>query len=494
MKKYLIVKDKYLFFCLILSFIFFLSSRSLAYEDSKEKRINLWPLVVYSKSKNENIERIEILGPFIQKYRFKDEKGFSLRPIYSSVEEKEEKRAFFLSPLGLYKSDNETSTFKLIPLINQKVEKEATEEKEGKKWEYFPIFWGRTANNETYGGFFPFYGKYKDRFGREEITFILWPIYSKVEYQEHKAYNILWPFFRISKAKDPENKEYGGYKFWPFYGHFKEGEEERKFILWPFYIRQTYKDDAGNFEEKVLYFPFYGREKTDAYEKSFYFWPFFQKVCASDPFYEQIDAPWPFYRKIRGEEISGKRIWPFYGYVKKKETYDSFILWPLYFYKEDNYKKGNFTYFEKEHRFLLLSKENQVFENGTLTHREFRFWPFYYSSESKEKNLKIHYLPALIPFYDEGVERNYGPLFRIFENYEKEDYQFVKILWGLYRFEKKGNRKVHELAFIVRTVQDDKTNYFEILEGFFGAGKIGDQPVIKVLYINFWLKKITDAH
>lgn len=486
--------NKYNLSWLIFYFIILFSSESSAYEDSKEKRLNLWPLVVYSKSKSENIERIELLGPFIQKYNLKDEEGLSLRPIYSSVEEKDEKRAFFLSPLGLYKSDNETTTFKLIPLINQKIEKTALEEKEGKKWEYFPIFWGKTANNETYGGFFPFYGKFKDRFGKEQITFILWPIYSKIEYPEHKAYNIIWPFIRVAKAKDPENKQFGGYKIWPFYGHFKEGEEERKFVLWPFYINQTYKDDTGNFEEKVWYFPFYGREKTDAYEKTIYLWPFFQKICAYDPFYEQIDAPWPFYRKIKGDQITGQRVWPFYGYVKKEETFDSFILWPFYFYKEDHYQKGNLTYYEKEHRFLLLSKDNQIFENGTLTQREFRFWPFYYAFETKGKNLKIYYLPALIPFFDEGVERNYGPLLRIFENYEREDYQFMKIFWGLYRFEKKGNRRAHELAFLVRVVQDDKTNYFEFLEGLLGAGKIDNEPVIKLFYINFWPKKSSDVN
>ncbi len=473
------------FFCLLLCVFLLSPVYTFAYEDSVEKRINLWPLVVYSKYKKIDIERKEFLGPLIQKYKFEKENGTSYRPIYSSVQEDKERRAFFLSPLGMYKSDNETTTFKLIPLINQKEEKEPLVEKEGKKWEYFPIFIGKTANNETYGGFFPFYGRFKDRFGKEEITFFMWPLYSKIEYEEHRAYNILWPFIRITKPKDPENINYGGFKFWPFYGHFKEGDEERKFILWPFYIKSSYKDAEGNFEEKVLYFPFYGKEKTDVYEKTIYLWPFFQKVCSQDPPYEQFDTPWPFYRKIKGEEIEGFRIWPLYGYLKGKETYDSFVLWPFYFYKEDRYQKGNTTYFEKEHRFLLLSKENQIFENDTFIQREFRFWPFYYSYENNPQKIKIHYFPALIPFYDEGIERNYGPLLKIFENYQKEDYQFIRILWGLYRYERKGQREVHELAFLLRTVKDENTQYIEIFEGLLGVGKIDHLPVFKFLFINF---------
>jgi hypothetical protein len=478
-----LMKSKKVFLSFISIFLIFFA-KAYAFEDLVEKRYNFWPLGVYSKNKIRGYERKEFLGPFIYKYQFESENGTSYRPFYSSVEQPDTKKAYFLSPLGVYSSDNETTTFKLIPLINKKIEKVPSEEKEGSKWEYFPVFFGKTAQNETYGGVFPFYGHFKDRFGREEITFILWPFYSKVTYEKYTAQNILWPFIRIAKAKSKEDQSYGGFKFWPFYGHFREGEEERKFILWPFYIKTHYKDDAGNFEEKVFYFPFYGKERTDAYEKTIYLWPFFQKTCGYDPFYEQIDAPWPFYRSIRGKEITGKRFWPFYGYVKKADSLDSFLLWPFYFYKEDTITHGNSTYFEKEHRFLLLSKENEIFENNTQSRREFRFWPFYYSYEDYKKDLKIHYFPALLPLHDEGLERNYGPLLKIFENFEKGDYQFIKILWGLYRYEKIASREVHELAFLLRAVKDKETNYIEVLEGLLGMGKIDKKPVLKLLFIN----------
>lgn len=471
-----------LFFFLLLSIFL---DKAFSYEDLAEKRINLWPIAVYSKNKVRGYERTEFLGPFIYQYRFESENGTSLRPLYSSVRQPDSKKAYFLSPLGLYSSDNETTTFKLIPLINRKFEKVPHEEKEGSKWEYFPIFSGKTAQNETYGGFFPFYGHFKDRFGRQEITFILWPLYSRVSYEKYTAQNILWPFIRTAKAKSKEDEDkYGGVKFWPFYGHFKEGEEERKFILWPFYIRSHYRDDTGNFEDKVLYFPFYGKEKTETYEKTIYLWPFFQRICGFEPFYEQIDAPWPFYRSIRGEEISGKRFWPFYGYVKKSDSIDSFLLWPLYFYNEANFTHGNSSYFERSHRFLLLSKETETYENSTQSSREFRFWPFYYSYEDYKKEVKIHYFPALLPLHDEGLERNYGALLKLFENFEKGDYQFIKMLWGLYRYEKIASREVHELAFLLRAVKDEGTNYVEFLEGLLGMGKIDKKPVFKLLFIN----------
>ncbi len=466
-----------------------------AYEDSSEVRINLWPFVVYSKHKVKKIERKELIGPFINQYSFDDENGTSVRPIVSYVKDSQKKRAYFLSPLGLYQSDNETSTYKLIPLINRRIEKEPQPEKEGSKWEYFPIFVGKTSENETYGGVFPLYGKFKKRFGAEEVSFFLWPLYSKIRYEEYTAYNILWPFIRIAKPHKNWETQYGGFKFWPFYGHFKEGEEERKFVLWPFYIKNTYRDDVENFEEKLWYFPFYGKEKTDLYEKTSYLWPFFQKICTHDFSYCQIDAPWPFYRCISGKNIYGKRYWPLYGFVKKEDSLDSFILWPLYFYKEDHFTKNNSTYFEKEHRILLLSKENEIYNNDTLSERTLKVWPLYYSYENYTKKIKIHYFPAILPIFDEGMERNYGPLLKIFENFEKEDYQFVKILWGLYRYERIGEREVQELAFLLRTVKDPKidTNYIEFLEGLLGFGKIEKKPVFKLFFINF-LKNTEKTH
>lgn len=465
--------------------IFLHPSDLLSYEDSRERRLNLWPILVYKQDKEENQEFLEILGPFIYKYETPNEKGFSVRPLLSTVRTNEEKKAFFLSPLGIYREDNETETFKLIPLIRRRAEKEGSEEGQLRQSEFFPIFWGRTSTNETYWGIFPIYGKLKERFGREEITFVFWPFYSRVVYEDHIATNILWPFIRFTHAKESEHKDrYTGFKIWPLYGHFREGEEERKFILWPFYIRSNYSDELNNFEDKLYIFPFYLREKTDTYERRIYLWPFIQIVTAQDPQYRQIDAPWPFYRKISGEAIEGRRIFPLYGYIKKNNSFESFLLWPFYFYSEysDN---SSYFYFEKKHRFLLLSKYVTIYENDTLTFKEFRLWPLLYSYNNTKKNISTLYLPAILPLIDEGIERNYSPLLKIYENFKYENTEITKALWGLYRRERKGNRQVLEVSFLVRRVCDEKTNYIEFFEGLLGFGKIEGKSVLKIFFIDW---------
>ncbi|RKX59829.1 MAG: hypothetical protein DRP29_03800, partial [Thermodesulfobacteriota bacterium] len=119
--------------------------------------------------------------------------------------------------------------------------------------------------------------------------------------------------------------------------------------------------------------------------------------------------------------------------------------------------------------------------------REVRIWPFVYSYTTYRFNKTISTFPSILPIYDEGLERNYGPLLNLVEYYTSQDYKFLKILWGLYRFEKYRSRSVQEFAFLVRKIKDESidTNYIEFLEGLLGLGKIEGKPVVKLFFINF---------
>lgn len=486
------MKGFFKIFLSFLSLIFFLLfvSEAFSYEDKFEKRLNLWPFIVYSKNKITKTERLEIAGPFIYKYSLPKENGTSFRPLCSSVKISNKKKVYFISPLGLYKSDNETATLKVVPLIKKTWTKNSEESQGEKYFELFPIFWGKTSQNEIYGGIFPIYGNFKNKFGRKEIIFVLWPLYSKIKYEKYSAYNYVWPFIRtvkklVEKKEKPTSSEYSGFKIWPFFGHFKENNTERSFILWPFYIKESFKDPEGDFSNKLMVFPFYIKEDTESYNRKIILWPFFQRVYAKDHYYKQLDAPWPFYRKIEGEEIKGLRYWPFYGYVKKNDSSDYFILWPLYFYKEDYIQQGNLNFTEKEHRFLIFSKYRHTIHNNQLLQKEYRIWPLVYGYKNQTNSTTtFFYFPAILPFYDEGLDRNYSAFLRLLEYYQHDDYTFFKLLWGIYRYEKFKHRSVQELAFIFRMVNGPDTNYVEFLEGLFGFGKLDGKPTIKIFFIN----------
>jgi hypothetical protein len=459
-------------------------SHLYAYEDLQEKRFNLWPIFFFSQNYELNSTRVEALGPLYQKTSFSKENATSIRPITSKVVTPEAKKIFFISPLGIYQSDSQSSTLKIVPIINKTWYKYSPEEPEETQFTFFPFFTGKTSSNETYGGFFPFYGKIKNRFGADEITFFLWPLYSKTKYEEYTAYNILWPFVRTISANQEQNRSlYQGFKIWPFYGNFREEEQERKFILWPFYIKEIIHSSEGDSSEKLIIFPFYIREKNEDFEKKIILWPFFQKITTPDNSYSQLDAPWPFFRKIQGKEIEGKRFWPLYGYVKKEDTFDSFVLWPLYFYKKTYISYKGKNYQEEIHRFLILSKAQKTWEGNQTVAREVKIWPLLHTISQGSPEGKIWYFPAILPIFDEGLERNYGPLLKLMEYYKKEEYVIFKILWGLYRYERYKTRKVQEIGPILRIVDGEKTGYVEILEGLFGIGQKDGSAVLKIFYI-----------
>lgn len=482
------------FFIIHITLFIILCSQNLseAYEDSQEKRLNLWPFVFYSKDKTTNSTRVEVLGPFYQKYTFPQENGTSLRPFISVVTISKARKAFFLSPLGTYRSDEEISSFKLIPLIDKTWYKNDPSYPPNERFTFFIVFTGKTENNETYGGVFPLYGKFKDRFGAREISFFLWPLYTKTTYEEHINYNILWPFIKITKpTKSTEKHEgqdhYKGFKLWPLYGSFIEGPTKRYFILWPFYIKEHSSLSQEEFSEKTVVFPFYISEKTETHEKKIVLWPFFQKIDTYDRSYHQVDILWPFYRKIEGKEITGRRWWPLYGYVKRSDSLDIFSLWPLYFYKYADLSNANQTYLEKEHRFLLLSKFREIQEKENIS-KEILLWPLFYSYEVYSKahtkpTVRIWYLPSLLPLFDEGLERNYGCFFKLIEYHHREDYKFLKVFWGLYRYERNKDKTVQELGFVIRLVRGQDTSYVEFLEGLLGIGKIENITSLKIFYI-----------
>ncbi len=470
------------FYILIIFLLF--HSLAHAYQDKKEVRFNFWPLFVYIKIKPEHTKILKILGPVFFEFSSKKEKIFSLRPLFSYIKTPKTVEFYFLSPLGKYQKTPSFSIFYLVPLAKRKVIKLPDQKKEIFN-EFLLLFWGKTYENQTYGGFFPFFGNFKNRFGTQKIEFFFWPLYTRVDYQDHYTISYLWPFVKTFHTKPGSKFIYKGFKFFPFYGKTIEAWRETKFILFPFYIKEkNIKEKVKPFKRTIV-FPFYIKEQTDLYTKTIYLWPFFQFIKAPKFKYEQIDAPWPFYRKIKGDKIQGFRLWPLYGKTVKPDYYHSFFLWPFYFFTRDFFVRGNTSYLRIEHRILLISKFARIYSNNTLVSRVFNLWPILnFKQTPQEKHFSFF---EIIPVKERGMQENYAPIFRIFNYYKNQNCTLVNFLWGLYIYENCNQRKVNELGFLFRKIDDlqTDTHYIEFLNGLIGFGKIDGKKVFKLFFINF---------
>jgi len=440
-----------------------------------ESRVNLWPLFFYARSPG--VERLEALGPLFYRYRNGRESSVSLRPLVSWVNRRDsgERDLYFLSPLGHYHAEGTWRHLRLVPLFSYDWETGEKESTPASSHTYFPVFWGRTAEGEGYWGVFPIYGTMRDRFGYDEIRFVLWPLYSRATVDGDRSTNILWPIFNYSRGPT-----LSGFKIWPLWGfREKRGEYRRSFFLWPVFIWETRYAEGRPTLEKRMVWPLYVREETPTYRRRIYLWPFFQHVRGRDGHFEQWDFPWPFVQIQRGEDRRGFRLWPLFGFREAPDHRSNFVLWPLF--SGEELRRGPEE--EVAGRFLLLSSYRRIVRHGRERERFLRVWPLFVHWRRTVSGESLFYFPALLPFYDEGLERNLGPLLRLFEVYRFADgRRYVRLLWGLYRYETGAGESVQELAFLLSYQRTPRGRALEILDGLFGIYRTDSGTGLRLLW------------
>ena len=180
-------------------------------------------------------------------------------------------------------------------------------------WMLFPIIYGgRDPDEGSYFAVFPLGGTLKGVLGKDEIQFVLFPIYVHARDRRRHSLHVLWPFYNKVWGGD-----WSGSRLWPFYGRYRshaDPEElryDRWFVLWPFYIRR--RDQLHlNPTEMVFYFPFYGQRINPRAQSYAYLWPLF--LTHYDSKYDRksyMGVLFP-YRITDGQTD----IWPFFGTKK----------------------------------------------------------------------------------------------------------------------------------------------------------------------------------
>jgi hypothetical protein len=351
-----------------------------------------------------------------------------------------------------------------------------TEEPIKKKERGFLLaFWGETNKGEPYGGFFPIYGSLKNRFGRDEMNFVLWPLYSDSREGDNKTYTFLWPFFSYSTGTGRK-----GFKFWPLGGYDrKENDFQKTFFLWPifhFEKRNMYTDDPT---EINMVFPFYVSQTSSRRTQRSVLWPFFTHIHDDDDHYTQWDFPWPLIQWAQGDEKEIFRIFPIYGRKYWEGVEKGYILWPIYRYvyeKVEGYKKT-------DDRYLLLSKnETKIWEKEGKKERRVRVWPFFYWRQETDGSEYL-YWPCIIPVDYEGYEKNWVPLLSLYESRRNpQGASESKFLWGVYVHRRNQARDLYEFSFLFSLYSADDLLYFSVLKGLVEYRADGGKRALRLAY------------
>ncbi|UCD71385.1 MAG: hypothetical protein JSW70_10390 [Syntrophobacterales bacterium] len=368
--------------------------------------------------------KLRIFGPLIYRERGIEEVEFAVRPLFYWTKNDRENflRVEYLYPLGKFRREGGETKHYLVPLFLSRDEAWG-EGRRSKDFALFPFFKGQTEMGERYWGIFPFFGQLVDRFGRDRIRFYLWPIYS--DWSEEGAYtwNFLWP---ILSATSGGGKK--GFRLWPLWGYKEEeGVSRVDFALWPFFVKGVRDLDTEDPERERIVFPLYRDVRSKRRRHVTVLWPFFSHTVDERDRLSRWEVPWPFLCFARGDKVREFRIFPFYRCKETPDSRSRWILWPLYQCEEDFFGDQR----EVVRRFLLINRTKTVFNRkGEEISKHVSIWPFFKYSRAEDKvSLSLLHL---IPFEDEGFERNWVPLYRIYRYGRNASGKRCDILWGLY--------------------------------------------------------------
>ena len=270
--------------------------------------------------------RTEAAGPFFYNQQKESETTWAVPPLYShdadpAVESLEDD---FCYPLLTHERYGREYRWQFIQLFSF-AGGANPDDTENRRVTIYPLYFQQHSSNsnENYTALIPFYGHLKDRLMRDEIFFVMFPLYSETRKRDIVTDNYLYPFFDVQHG-DGEH----GWQFWPLFGARHKvvttitngfgdteivGGYDRYFWLWPIHFWQNNgigTDDPEKFRANL---PLYSYSRSPQRDATFVLWPFFNWIDDRGKKYREWLGPYPFVDIARGEGKTTTRIWPLFS-------------------------------------------------------------------------------------------------------------------------------------------------------------------------------------
>jgi hypothetical protein len=438
----------------------------------ERKRLNLWPLLYYSHNPLSGTTQFNLLGPIVRIEETPKEKSFALSPLYYRRENKKTGDAVvdFLWPYGSFTRREGEEETRLSPIFE-------SDKDESPSFEFFPIYGGRSSKGEAYGGIFPIAGTIKERFGQDEGSFFLFPLFAKSRRDETTTSHVLWPIF--SSVTGPKEE---GFRAWPFFGwHNEEGRMESSFALWPIWNARRKGLDTENPENFWMLFPFFGQTTSPKRDSWVALWPFIHYAKDKEHDYTNFSL-FPLLSVTRGADREGFKLLPLFGYEKTKHSQSSFLVAPFIYGTRDLEARG---YKEKRTRWLFFSKDRQkTWTDKGETSRQTHVWPIVHYQRSRSGAVEVAF-PSVFPLVSDQFQRNW-PLLTLYD-YKRDEAGRVtsSLLWNLFTYEADEHSSSVGLAFLFDYASDKSagTESFSLLKGLFSYKHSPERSRYSFLYI-----------
>lgn len=385
-------------------------------------------------------EGVKALGPiYEQRVGPQGETFRAVRPFWSHASDPTTDRSVsdVLWPVGSFKHKHDELDWRF--LLGYGHDFDTNDAQSRHRWAVFPLlFGGRSKTSQPYFSFFPLGGLIYDFLAQDEAWFWLFPLYLKSSQDEQETLSLLWPFFSRTQGGDVKRL-----RFWPFWGRVEnEGRWRKQFVMWPFWtsVRYDYESQQGG---GFVLFPLVGRVNLPDRQSWMLIPPFF-KLEYNEQGHRAINAPWPIIQYARGD-FDKLYLFPLAGRKSSKWEQSWFALWPIISHKTilrpqtliERLVIAPFWYGEKrspvrEGAAIADGIAHGVPEVGDPVARSYKLWPlFMYRREDDRERFRTL---SLWPLKETpAIERNWAPLWSLYERVRVGAHSYQELLWGVVR-------------------------------------------------------------
>ena len=466
-----------------------------------------WPLVDYRESPGDKFSNLSILGPLFKSQTHGDDSILAVRPLFYRTEDSREQTAqtSYLYPLASTDSSPRATTLQVLQLIQKNVYRKGEEEEE-RSSQFFPFYLqGESKKYGQYTSFFPIYGDIYERLWRDEIHFVMFPLYSRTVNKGTTSRNYFYPFINTIDG-DRES----GFQLWPLYGQAaKEGVYRKRFVLWPFFLSESRDLNTDNPKERFYLFPFYASLDSPQRTSRHYLWPFFghtvdwgkggtegEPPAPSFEFLEDYeersggkleewDYFWPFWYTVRSDERNVDSWLPFYSKAESKESVKSWYLWPVY--RTESLDSPLFKQDRERLLYWLYSDNRESWPVDGTSRRKVALWPLFFYTKDPKGTMSLSFPAPVEPVLDrEGIEKNWAPFWRIYQQkWNDQGDSAASFLWNLYWHEARGEDLAYEFFPLVSYSTERGSTDFRLLKGLVGYRNRSGAKQLTFLWLPF---------
>jgi hypothetical protein len=392
--------------------------------------------------------RTEVAGPLYYFEQRDTQNQWAMPPLWSCTRDPaaDTEEFDFIYPILTYDRFGTEYRFQIIQLFafaGGQTQPEAGD----RRFTLFPFYFQQRSTNpaRNYTALLPFYGRLLNRLFRDEIRFILFPVYSQTRKRDVVTDNYLFPIFHLRHGN-----QLGGWQAWPLLGHEHKdvtwktnlvdeaeaiGAHDKWFALWPFFFNTLTGIGTTNPTHELSFIPAYSQLRSPERDSTTFLWPFFNIVDDRGKKYREWDLPWPFIVFARGEGKTTSRIWPLFSQAHDATRESGFYLWPVY-----KYNRLHADPLDRERTRILFFLYSDVMEKNTATGKHLRrvdLWPLFTCHRDFNGDRRLQLIAPLEPFLPnhKSIERNWSPLWSLWrsETSGQTNANSQSLLWNLYR-------------------------------------------------------------